>query len=128
MNEMYCTQCGHDPLLQADNDRRNREELEAAKAEIEYIRAMNLILSNQLGEARAKLESEEPAPFVQKLNTRIAELESAAQVRATPCKWSETDDGDWVTACGVDWVFTDGGPEDNDVRFCPCCGHPVELY
>ena len=55
MNEMYCTQCGHDPLLQADNDRRNREELEAAKAEIEYIRAMNLILSNQLGEARAKI-------------------------------------------------------------------------
>lgn len=39
MNEMYCTQCGHDPLLQADNDRRNREELEVARARIAELEA-----------------------------------------------------------------------------------------
>lgn len=39
MSEMYCTQCGHDPLLQADNDRRNREELEAARARIAELEA-----------------------------------------------------------------------------------------
>jgi chromosome segregation ATPase len=81
MNEIFCTQCGHDPLLQADNDRRNREELEAAKAEIEYIRAMNLTLSNQLGEARARIaELEERIDVAEgmsyKRSLRIAELET----------------------------------------------------
>jgi hypothetical protein len=29
--------------------------------------------------------------------------------------------------CGVVWTFTDGGPAENDVRFCPGCGAAVSV-
>jgi hypothetical protein len=29
--------------------------------------------------------------------------------------------------CGVVWTFTDGGPAENDVRFCPGCGAKVNV-
>lgn len=34
---IYCTQCGHDPLLQADNDRRNNEEIAKLRAENKHL-------------------------------------------------------------------------------------------
>jgi hypothetical protein len=29
--------------------------------------------------------------------------------------------------CGAIWIFTDGGPTDNDMHFCPKCGAAVSV-
>ncbi|WP_370426117.1 hypothetical protein AB9Q52_011090 [Pantoea vagans] len=44
------------------------------------------------------------------------------------CNW-HYDEADclWSSECGEDWQFTDGGPEDNRVKFCQGCGQPVVL-
>ena len=45
------------------------------------------------------------------------------------CIWRQTDDinmpGTWEADCGAMWTFTEGGPKDNDMNFCPNCGKPV---
>jgi len=52
----------------------------------------------------------------------------AAQARETPlnCTWIENDDEDdsyWAAACCDHlFVFNDGGPVENDFRYCPYCG------
>lgn len=38
--QMYCTQCGHDPLLQADNDKRYNETIIALRAELAQARTI----------------------------------------------------------------------------------------
>jgi hypothetical protein len=46
------------------------------------------------------------------------------------CTWSQVDDehtpDTWEADCGAMWTFTDGGPADNDMKFCPKCGKHVE--
>lgn len=47
-----------------------------------------------------------------------------------PCTWSLDDDPDrtaWHSACGQSWMFTDGGPAENHVRYCHGCGRPVQI-
>lgn len=40
-----------------------------------------------------------------------------------PCRWTHDDDnGIWNTACGEAHLFEDGGPAENEHRFCPYCG------
>jgi hypothetical protein len=44
------------------------------------------------------------------------------------CRWTyDEHDYKWDSACGEAWQFTDGGPEDNGVKFCQGCGKPVVL-
>ena len=43
------------------------------------------------------------------------------------CLWDEEPDGGpWQTSCGHLFVLNDGGPSENDMKFCPFCGKPVE--
>lgn len=46
------------------------------------------------------------------------------------CQWRQTNDpympDTWEADCGAMWTFTDGGPKDNQMRFCPQCGHPLQ--
>lgn len=48
------------------------------------------------------------------------------------CIWTEHADdympGTWASACGELWSFIDGGPAENNVRFCHGCGKPVEVH
>jgi len=37
------------------------------------------------------------------------------------CTWHETTEY-WESTCGLNWVFTDGGLADNQMRYCPGCG------
>jgi hypothetical protein len=43
-----------------------------------------------------------------------------------PCTWTKSADphmpDTFHSTCGVVWTFTDGGPGENNVRFCPGCG------
>ncbi len=44
------------------------------------------------------------------------------------CLWSFDDSNyHWSAPCGLEWTFTDGGPVENYVKFCPCCGKCVEI-
>jgi len=59
-------------------------------------------------------------------------LEAAtAPPQAKPCIWTPVD-SIWMpdvydSACGEVWSFEDGGPEENNVRYCQGCGGRVEL-
>ncbi len=53
---------------------------------------------------------------------RVAELERAVSLQ---CHWKQaiySDFGEWDGDCGISWIFEDGGPEENDMNFCPSCG------
>lgn len=44
------------------------------------------------------------------------------------CLWIPDDhDDDWATACGSAFTFIDGGPPENDFRFCPYCGRSLVI-
>lgn len=38
------------------------------------------------------------------------------------CVWAEDMDGNWDTSCHHTFVFTQGGPDDNGMKFCCFCG------
>lgn len=53
-----------------------------------------------------------------------------AQAGAVPltCEWTHNDDdGFWETACGDAWRFDDGGPKENNMNFCHCCGKTLRI-
>jgi site-specific DNA-cytosine methylase len=55
-----------------------------------------------------------------------------ACVPAQHCEWREDDpngdmSGTYASACGELWSFNDGGPKENNVRFCQGCGKPVQV-
>lgn len=33
----------------------------------------------------------------------------------------------WDSSCGKKWILMDGGPSENEIRFCHGCGEPVEI-
>lgn len=47
------------------------------------------------------------------------------------CVWDliEEASGDpiWSTTCKNEFVFIDGGPEENEMKFCPYCGGIIEI-
>jgi len=58
---------------------------------------------------------------------------AALTAKATPqvvgsCGWSQDEWSEsWSAGCGCEWVFPDGGPAENGMKFCPSCGKPVAL-
>lgn len=68
----------------------------------------------------------------------VRELASATQPQNAPqnipeiipdsCTWTFSNyDDHWTGTCGVEWIFPDGGPEENGVKFCPKCGKSVAV-
>ena len=45
------------------------------------------------------------------------------------CDWmlADPDDDMWMGDCGIAFGFVDGGPEDNDMEFCPRCGGRLQV-
>jgi len=41
---------------------------------------------------------------------------------ATGCEWKADEEGVWGTGCGQAFVFDDGGPIENGMKFCCYCG------
>lgn len=57
-------------------------------------------------------------------------LSTQAQAGAVPltCEWTHNDDdGYWDTSCGKAWRFDDGGPKENNMHFCHCCGKTLRI-
>ena len=46
----------------------------------------------------------------------------ARRARRSECEWREDEDGVWQTGCGHAFTFEDGGPVENQQRFCGYCG------
>lgn len=62
--------------------------------------------------------------YLEALEIALPVLEQESQ----SCTWKyDESDYYWSSACGEDWCFTDGGPEENRVKFCQGCGRPVVL-
>jgi len=57
------------------------------------------------------------------------EAQLAPAATAEQCTWKlEDEDLElWDTGCGEAWVFSDGGPQDSGVKYCPACGKPVAI-
>jgi hypothetical protein len=47
----------------------------------------------------------------------------------TTCTWTQSADlgmpDTYHAPCGVAWTFTEGGPVENDMHFCPRCGNHI---
>ena len=47
----------------------------------------------------------------------------------TTCTWTQSTDPNmpdtYHSPCGVAWTFTEGGPVENDMHFCPKCGNHI---
>ncbi|WP_199634966.1 hypothetical protein JEM67_16180 [Serratia sp. PAMC26656] len=44
------------------------------------------------------------------------------------CQWTfDEHDSKWDSGCGEAWMFCDGSPTENGVKFCQSCGKPVLL-
>jgi hypothetical protein len=46
------------------------------------------------------------------------------------CGWTRTpsiieDEDTWTTLCGNVWMFEEGTPQDNGMKFCCYCGRPI---
>ncbi len=58
-------------------------------------------------------------------------LHSIPAVDATPVvhgRWRQDDEDAWTcTACGNIWTFLDGGPNENNAKYCPVCGAKMNL-
>jgi hypothetical protein len=63
-------------------------------------------------------------------NKRIAaerDLQAAQRELAKSCVWSG--DGDvWETSCGNAFVFNDGGPKENEAKYCMYCGGKIDEH
>lgn len=60
-----------------------------------------------------------------------ADARAIEQALAAPvCSWVQVDDlhtpDTWEAECGAMWTFTEGGPKDNNMTFCPECGKTLE--
>ncbi|MFS2103610.1 hypothetical protein [Ralstonia sp. Ralssp135] len=60
---------------------------------------------------------------------RVRAFEAVGQHQTTTdCAWTyDEHDFKYDSACGEAWCFIDGGPQDNNVRFCQGCGGRVVL-
>jgi hypothetical protein len=52
-----------------------------------------------------------------------------AAAQTTPCTWTQSRDpgmpDTYNATCGVVWTFSDGGPAENGMVFCPGCARKV---
>ena len=45
------------------------------------------------------------------------------------CVWHEDESGIWTClTCQLMWEFTEGGPGDNEVNYCPKCGRVISDF
>jgi hypothetical protein len=52
--------------------------------------------------------------------------ESLEALRQAKCTWTHEGawgDDCWEGTCGATWYFSVGGPDENDMKFCPQCGN-----
>ena len=59
-----------------------------------------------------------------------ADQPADAVVVSSACEWQLSDEfeGDtWDGQCGAKWTFTEAGPDENDMHYCPSCGGKLTI-
>jgi hypothetical protein len=116
-------------LARQRDDARHRLSVIAADAAAirdEWLEAqpegIRLVIANI--RRHANLSENEKCPYCKLALSPVASAAASAvpmQIKSS-CQWSEDSDGNWDTACGETFTFTDGGPKENRARWCPYCG------
>ena len=62
----------------------------------------------------------------------ICEALNAVPSAEKPGKWEVVEDYDGdshyrCSACGEEWFLNEGTPSENNMNYCPNCGHPMEM-
>ena len=49
--------------------------------------------------------------------------------RQAVCGWfiEDPDYGVWESDCGMEFMFNDDGPIENNFKYCPGCGKPITV-
>ena len=87
------------------------------------------IINRRIARTLSELEDAGcPVVFVEAVKRHLRWLRDdlqALESEATPCAWTEDDEGNWETACDNLHVFFDGGPVENGYKWCPYCGREI---
>jgi Mg2+/Co2+ transporter CorC len=59
-------------------------------------------------------------------DTNEATRTTSSPATGSTCEWIDQEDY-WQTQCGDDFVFTVGGPLENNFKYCPYCGDEIIL-
>ena len=63
---------------------------------------------------------------VRSILTRLSPDQSAVR-ELVECEWKYDEEYEcWDTSCDNAWCFNDGGPTENEARFCAYCGLPIK--
>ncbi len=88
------------------------------KAELSNLERHEQNVRNFLGEPKAEQ--------INSTTLMSSTSQNGAQPKAEQCTWTQSEDphmpDTWEADCGAMWTFTEGGPKDNDMKFCPNCG------
>ncbi|WP_138436374.1 hypothetical protein [Marinobacter shengliensis] len=71
-----------------------------------------------------EMSVDEDAPYKHRamMDRAHALLSATPQPQGDGCEWHSDDNGCWMSQCGKEWYFEDGGPEDNGMNYCVKCG------
>lgn len=59
------------------------------------------------------------------VNAMAAEKRAEHRENMDICEWTQSEEDVWESACGNAWLFEDGTPEENSMKFCPFCGRKL---
>ena len=103
------------------DDERELTELEQAEAELEECENDLIDVAKQRDAAQAELTQYIGWKLSAQLEAARAEqAEAALAALQTPCMWTVDGQGWFVSQC-------DGNLRRKNGKFCPACGHPVEV-
>ena len=118
-------------MLEAQSERSNHMSNTPSKAEIEA-----LVKRHGATSYRNRADTQHPAyGFTEDglnglIDEVLAKWGTPQPVVREPltCEWTHNDDdGYWDTSCGKAWRFDDGGPKENNMNFCHCCGKTLRI-
>jgi hypothetical protein len=101
-----------------------REERTAVPELLRTVAALtaeNERLKGENGDATVSINGNAVAAV--RIAKRLAAAESElAALKGRTCTWTPDDDGIFHTSCGHSFTFEDGGPVENQQKFCGYCG------
>lgn len=79
-----------------------------------------------LDELLRDVNDDSPIAPYHDLKTCAVLWEAISKWASEPCVWREDQDGVWFAGCDQSWTFEEGGPVENDCRYCSRCGRRLE--
>ena len=70
----------------------------------------------------------DPVDDIVELCNMLAALPAVDAAPVVHGRWRQDDEDAWTcTACGNIWTFLDGGPNENNAKYCPMCGAKMDV-